>query len=145
MFRWTAVLVSASILIAVLRPVTAGAQGNFEIQVYGSETVPAGQTMVELHSNSAIRGTTRVEDGVLPSQYAVYETLEITHGWTSWFETPACATASFVVRLLSDTDPGVFGLLTAVADGPHGRRGHGQLLRSTAYRRMPRMRYGWRL
>ena len=133
-----------AVLVALL-PGLAVAQVNFEIQVYGSETVAPGTTMVELHSNSAIRGTTRVEDGVLPSQYAVYETLEITHGWTSWFETPACATASFVVRLLSDTDPGAFGLLTAVANGPHGRRGHGQLLRSTAYRRMPRMRYGWRL
>jgi hypothetical protein len=68
-------------------PATAGAQGNFEIQVYGSETTPPGSTMVELHSNSAIRGTTKVEDGVLPTQYAVHETLEITHGWTSWFET----------------------------------------------------------
>src|SRR5947207_11497312 len=27
------------------------AQDNYEIQVYGSETVPAGATMVELHSN----------------------------------------------------------------------------------------------
>ena len=70
-----------------LLPAPAGAQGNFEIQVYGSETVAAGTTMVELHSNSAILGTTRVEDGVLPTQHAAHETLEITHGWTSWFET----------------------------------------------------------
>jgi len=34
------------------------AQGNFEIQVYGSETVAPGQTMIELHSNIAIKGTT---------------------------------------------------------------------------------------
>jgi hypothetical protein len=65
----------------------ACAQGNFEIQVYGSETVAPGTTMFELHSNSAIQGTTRREDGVLPTQHAVHETLEITHGWTSWFET----------------------------------------------------------
>jgi hypothetical protein len=70
-----------------LLPAPARAQGNFEIQVYGSETVAAGTTMFELHSNSAIQGTTRVEDGVLPTQHAAHETLEITHGWTSWFET----------------------------------------------------------
>ena len=76
-------------LLAILACWTppAAAQGNFEIQVYGAETVPAGSTMVELHSNTAIQGTTKVEDGVLPTQHAVHETLEITHGWTSWFET----------------------------------------------------------
>ena len=63
------------------------AQGNFEIQVYGSETVEPGKTMVELHSNSAIKGTTTREDGVFPTQHAVHETIEITHGFTPWFET----------------------------------------------------------
>ncbi|MGH9528291.1 MAG: hypothetical protein ACRD2S_00050, partial [Terriglobales bacterium] len=29
----------------------AYAQDNYEIQVYGSDLVPAGNTMVELHSN----------------------------------------------------------------------------------------------
>jgi hypothetical protein len=43
--------------------------------------------MIELHSNSAILGTTRTEDGIRPTQHAVHETLEITHGWTPWFET----------------------------------------------------------
>ena len=70
-------------------PAWARAQGNFEIQVYGAETVAPGATMVELHSNSAIRGTTRSDNGIRPTQYAVHETLEITHGWTSWFETGA--------------------------------------------------------
>jgi hypothetical protein len=63
------------------------AQGNFEIQVYGSETVEPGKTMFELHSNSAIKGTTTKEDGVFPTQHAVHETIEITHGFTPWFET----------------------------------------------------------
>ena len=63
------------------------AQGNFEIQVYGSETVAPGQTMIELHSNTAIKGTTRKEDGVFPTQHAWHETIEITHGFTPWFET----------------------------------------------------------
>jgi hypothetical protein len=63
------------------------AQGNFEIQVYGSETLAPGSTMFELHSNSALRGTTGFEDGVLPTQHAAHNTLEITHGWTPWLET----------------------------------------------------------
>jgi hypothetical protein len=66
---------------------SAAAQENFEIQVYGSETVAPRATMIELHTSSAIRGTTRREDGVLPTQGAVHETLEVTHGWTPWFET----------------------------------------------------------
>jgi hypothetical protein len=68
-------------------PRVASAQGNFEIQVYGSETAAPGQTMVELHSNVAAIGTTRREEGVLPTQGALHETLEITHGFTPWFET----------------------------------------------------------
>jgi Universal stress protein family len=71
----------------VLGPSLASAQENFEIQVYGSETVAPGTTMVELHSNVAARGTTRAENGVVRSQGAFHETLEITQGWTSWFET----------------------------------------------------------
>src|SRR5215472_18792622 len=79
-------LLLAGIFLALL-PGRAVAQGSFEIQVYGSETVGPGTTMVELHSNSAIQGTTRVEGGVLPTQNTVHETIEITRGWTSWFET----------------------------------------------------------
>src|SRR5690242_979484 len=63
------------------------AQGNFEIQVYGSETVEPDKTMIELHSNTAIKGTTQKEDGVFPTQHAAHETIEITHGFTPWFET----------------------------------------------------------
>jgi len=65
----------------------AGAQNNFEIQVYGSETVAPWHTMVELHSNVAAQGTTRTEDGLVRTQGAFHETLEITQGWTPWFET----------------------------------------------------------
>jgi hypothetical protein len=65
----------------------AGAQNNFEIQVYPSETIAPGRTMLELHTNSALRGTTTTIDGVLPTRRAVHETLEITHGFTPWFET----------------------------------------------------------
>lgn len=65
----------------------AGAQENFEIQVYGSETVAPGSTMVELHSNVAAEGSRRTENGVLRTQGAFHETLEITQGIASWFET----------------------------------------------------------
>lgn len=65
----------------------ARAQDNYEIQVYGSETVSAGRSMVELHSNYTVEGQKEQVNGVLPSQHAFHETLEITHGFTSWFET----------------------------------------------------------
>jgi hypothetical protein len=63
------------------------AQDNYEIQVYGSETVAPGRTMVELHSNFTINGQQEEVNGVLPSHHAVHETLEITQGFTPWFET----------------------------------------------------------
>ena len=63
------------------------AQDNYEIQVYGSETVEQGHTMVELHSNYTIDGSKTVIDGELPTNHVFHETIEITHGWTPWFET----------------------------------------------------------
>lgn len=63
------------------------AQDNYEIQVYGSETVDSGHTMVELHSNYTINGSTTIVDGQLPTNHVAHETIEITHGWTPWFET----------------------------------------------------------
>ena len=83
-WRW----IGAVLLVTyVWWPSTVPAQGNFEIQVYGSETVEPGKTMIELHSNTAIKGTTQKEDGVFPTQHAAHETIEITHGFTPWFET----------------------------------------------------------
>lgn len=66
---------------------TACSQDNYEIQVYGSETVPKQYTMVELHSNFTFDGQKSVENGVLPTNHVFHETIEITHGWNSWFET----------------------------------------------------------
>ena len=65
---------------------TVLAQNNYEIEVYPSETTEAGKTMVELHSNMALRGSTQKTEGVLPTERALHETLEIAHGVTSWFE-----------------------------------------------------------
>ena len=62
-------------------------QENYEIQVYGSETMKPGRTMVELHSNFTITGTKHTESGVLPTNHAWHETVEITHGFNKWFET----------------------------------------------------------
>jgi Putative MetA-pathway of phenol degradation len=63
------------------------AQGNYEVQVYGSELVPKNVTMVELHSNFTVSGVKEKIDGVLPTQHAQHETIEITHGFNEWFET----------------------------------------------------------
>jgi hypothetical protein len=63
------------------------AQDNFEIQVYPYETVAPGSTMVELHSNFTAQGRKTVVDGVAPTHHAMHETLEITQGFTDWFET----------------------------------------------------------
>lgn len=62
-------------------------QENYEIQVYGSETMPEGRTMIELHSNFTASGEKAEVNGVRPTNKAFHETLEITHGFTPWFET----------------------------------------------------------
>lgn len=72
--------------ILLTSPPRARAQGNYEIQVYGSELVSPHNTMVELHSNFTFQGTKTVIDGVLPTEHQLHETLEITHGFNEWFE-----------------------------------------------------------
>jgi hypothetical protein len=62
------------------------AQGNYEIQVYGADTVPARNTMFELHSNFTAQGQKDYVDGVAPTNHATHETLEITQGITNWSE-----------------------------------------------------------
>ena len=64
------------------------AQSNYEIQVYGADLVEKGHTMLELHSNNTLSGTKTIDElGMLPTNHVQHETIEITHGWTSWFET----------------------------------------------------------
>ncbi len=65
---------------------TAPAQENYEIQVYGSQTMNKGMTMFELHSNYTINGEREINKGVLPSYHALHETIEITHGISENFE-----------------------------------------------------------
>jgi hypothetical protein len=75
------------ILLAVAFCCAAYGQGNYEVQVYGSDTVPPGRTMVELHSNFTLAGSKTTSDGTLPTNHQEHETIEITQGWTNWFET----------------------------------------------------------
>lgn len=62
------------------------AQGNYEIQVYGSDTVAPGTTMLELHSNFTISGQKYQIDGVYPTYHQEHESLEITQGINDWAE-----------------------------------------------------------
>jgi hypothetical protein len=72
---------------ANLFPSIAHAQNNYEIQVYGYDQVEPGHTMVELHSNFTFQGSKTTTDGTLPTNHQLHETIEITHGFTDWFET----------------------------------------------------------
>ncbi|MDR3775218.1 MAG: hypothetical protein P4L26_17825 [Terracidiphilus sp.] len=64
----------------------ARAQGNYEIQVYGAETVAPRTTMVELHSNFTVDGQRKTIGGMAPTYHAEYETIEITQGINDWSE-----------------------------------------------------------
>jgi hypothetical protein len=75
------------LLFLLLLQTSLRAQGNYEVQVYGAEMVPPGRTMVELHSNFTFEGSKVPVDGVRPDEHALHETIEITQGITSWFET----------------------------------------------------------
>lgn len=64
----------------------AHAQSNYEIQVYGAETVAPRATMVELHSNFTAVSNVKPDDGTLPTRHAEHETLEVTQGLNEWSE-----------------------------------------------------------
>src|SRR5215471_8436655 len=82
--RW---FIYFAVLVSLLMATYAAAQDNYEIQVYGADTVDPGATMVELHSNFTVNGSKVPVDGVSPTQHAEHETVEITQGINSWFET----------------------------------------------------------
>lgn len=46
----------AVVLVLTFRALSAHSQANYEIQVYGAETVPPQTLMVELHSNFTVAG-----------------------------------------------------------------------------------------
>jgi hypothetical protein len=70
----------------------AKAQDNYEIQVYGSDTVAPKTMMLELHSNFTAAGSYPAPgsrftaEGVYPTNHAEHETVEITQGVNSWSE-----------------------------------------------------------
>jgi len=67
-------------------PHVAHGQGNYEIQVYGADTVAPRNLMVELHSNYTVSGQTKTINGVIPTNHQEHETLELTQGINSWSE-----------------------------------------------------------
>jgi len=73
-------LIRFTVVCVFLIAPSLAAQENYEIQVYGSDTVAKDATMVELHSNYTPRGLEL-------DNHALHETLETTHGFTPWFET----------------------------------------------------------
>jgi hypothetical protein len=70
----------------ILFATTARAQGNYEIQVYGSDTVAPKTLMAELHSNFTPEGQKNLIDGVYPTNHQEHETVELTQGITRWSE-----------------------------------------------------------
>jgi len=76
----------AAILALAGMPLPSQAQTNYEIQVYGAETVPPETLMVELHSNYTEDGQKYVIDGVYPTDHQVHETIELTEGLNDWSE-----------------------------------------------------------
>ncbi len=43
--------------------------------------------MVESHMNFTLEGSKTTDDGTRPTNHQYHETIEITHGFTPWFET----------------------------------------------------------
>ncbi|HWS95380.1 MAG TPA: hypothetical protein VN620_02750, partial [Candidatus Methylomirabilis sp.] len=60
-------------ILAVFLALPCLAQDNYEIQVYGSETVAPKTTMLESHTNFTFQGSKQTVDGVLPSEHALHE------------------------------------------------------------------------
>jgi hypothetical protein len=79
-------LLALVFLAAILSATSSRAPDNYEIQVYGAELVNPGHTKVELHSNFTMDGSKTIVDGVFPTNHAEHETVEITHGFTDYFE-----------------------------------------------------------
>jgi len=87
--RWSLLIL---VVLGIGHPRLAKAQDNYEIQVYGSDTVAPKTTMLELHSNFTVDGSYPAPrsrftaDGLYPTNHAEHETVEITQGMNSWSE-----------------------------------------------------------
>ena len=80
-------LALVTFVVSLAGPSWSAAQDLFEIQVYPYDTVEPGHTMLEFHTNFIPSGTKDTADGVFANHRQVHVTAEITHGWTSRFET----------------------------------------------------------
>lgn len=110
--RTSLVLLSACVAAARLsRAAPVAAQDLFEIQVYPYDIVEPGQTMLEFHTNFIPSGTKTTDDGTYANDRQVHETLEITHGFTSFFE----------VGFYIETAPYVPGVAQSSPGGTSGR------------------------
>jgi hypothetical protein len=78
--------VAALVVSAALPLHRAAAQDLFEIQVYPYQTVEPGRTMVELHTNYFASGSKEPAPGEFPLHHQSHVTLEVTHGFTRYFE-----------------------------------------------------------
>jgi len=84
--RLLRILAAISVVWIATPAPRAGAQDLFEIQVYPYETVEPGKTMVEMHTNFFPKGTTAEVPGEFAMNHQVHTTLEVTHGFTKYFE-----------------------------------------------------------
>ena len=78
-------LISFILALIWMAPEVLFGQENYEIQVYPSETIEKGFTGIEIHSNFSTSGQ-GMSDLVRPTEHALRQTLEITHGFTPNFE-----------------------------------------------------------
>jgi len=77
--------------------------------------------MVELHSNFTFEGAKTSQDGMFPTNHQLHETIEITHGFTDWFET------GFYIFTAEKNGQGLTGLaITFVRAFAFRRNGNGQ-------------------
>ena len=86
MMRLQRVVLVVAVLCLVAGAERAQAQDLFEIQVYPYETVQPGRTMVELHNNVFPSGTEDARPGEFATHHQAHTTLEVTHGFTNYFE-----------------------------------------------------------
>lgn len=90
--RCKAVIMGVFCVLLLMGSGRALAQDNYEIQVYGADTVAPKTTMVELHSNftedgsKPLPGSQFAAGGMYPTNHVEHETVEITQGITSWSE-----------------------------------------------------------
>jgi hypothetical protein len=79
-------LALAALVLSLLSARPAAAQDLFEIQVYPYQTVEPGRTMVEMHTNFFPGAAVETPPGEFANHHQVHTTLEVTHGFTSYFE-----------------------------------------------------------